>query len=211
MDADAGGLLAHPARRGSSPTLSDMEIVAFINYRRDDSAAEAKLIADALRRILPSESVFIDTGTIHPGDVWPERIRAALAASRCFLVVIGPAWLTAGTNEWGQRKIENDSDWVRLEIACALGDQRKTVVPVLVRGAKMPPDHALPNDVAPVTARQAVEIRRDYWDHDVALVTARVSPVASKAAVPLGSLVDSFWSDLSPDLQDALVPWIRDF
>lgn len=185
--------------------LGSMEVVAFVSYRRDDSAAEAKLIADALRRKLPSESVFIDTGSLHAGDAWPEHIRRALAASRFVLVVMGPTWLTAGTNEWGQRRIDGASDWVRLEVAGALRDSQKTVIPILIRGAKMPPDRALPNDVAPITERQPIEIRRDYWDHDVALVTARVSPAASSGvAAPPGSLVDSIWNALSPDLQDAI-------
>lgn len=82
-----------------------MGVTAFINYRRDDSAAEAKLIADDLRRVLPSESVFMDTGAIRPGEEWSDRIRAALAASRYVFVVIGPKWLTAGTDEWGQRRL----------------------------------------------------------------------------------------------------------
>jgi hypothetical protein len=180
-----------------------MEVIAFIIYRREDSAAEAKLIADALRRVIPSESVFMDTETIRSGEAWPDRTRAALSASRYVFVVMGPEWLTAGMNEWGQRKIDSDVDWVRLEIAGALEEPRKTVIPLLIRGAKMPPDHALPSDVAAVAARQAIEIRRDYWDHDVALVTARVSPAKGRE-VPPSPLVNPFWSDLSPDLQDAI-------
>lgn len=183
-----------------------MGVIAFINYRRDDSAAEAKLIAAAVRRVLRSESVFVDTETILSGEAWPDRIRTALTASRYVLVLIGPGWLTAGTNEWGQRKIDDESDWVRIEIAGALGDPRKTVIPILIRGAKMPPGDALPIDVAAVTTRQAIDIRRDYWDHDVALVTARVSPATGESmrVITPSSLVDPFWSDLSPDLQDAI-------
>jgi len=182
-----------------------MEVVAFINYRRDDAAAQAKLVADALRRKLPSESVFLDTAGIHAGEAWPDRIQAALAASRYVLVVMGPAWLTVGANEWGQRRIDSDTDWVRLEIADALRDPGKVVIPILVSGAKMPPAHALPIDIAPITTRQAIELRRDYWDHDVTLVTARVKSITGgDLAAPPGSLVASFWSDLSPDLQDAL-------
>ncbi len=183
-------------------------MTAFISYRRDDCAAEARLVADALRRVLPFESVFIDSGAIQSGETWPDRIGAVLADSTYVLVMIGPAWLTAGANEWGQRRIDNATDWVRREISSALNDRRKVVIPLLVRGARMPPAEALPSDVAAITTRQAIEIRRDYWDHDVSLVTARVFPNESaeirRAAAP-SPLVANFWDDLSPSLQDALV------
>ena len=67
----------------------------------------------------------MDTEAIRPGQEWPHRIRTALATSRYVFVIIGPIWLTAGMSEWGQRRIDNESDWVRLEIAAALGDPQK--------------------------------------------------------------------------------------
>ena len=149
----------------------------------------------------------MDTEAIRPGQEWPNRVRAALAASRYVFVIIGPTWLTAGMSEWGKRRIDNESDWVRLEIAAALGDPQKTVLPVLIRAAGMPPAHALPSDVAAVTTKQAVEIRRDYWDHDVGQVTAMVNATMEKDMVsvnPPAALVDGFWNELSPDLQDAI-------
>lgn len=101
------------------------------------------------------------------------------SGGRHVVVVIGPAWLTAGSNEWGQRRLDDEADWVRLEISSALSDSSKEVIPVLVDGAKMPPPTALPSDVAHLTSRQALEIRRDYWDHDVRLLLAKVCGDAS--------------------------------
>ena len=185
-----------------------MSHVVFINYRRDDSGAEAKLIADALRQTILPEAIFMDTKSINSGDTWPDRIRLALESSKYILVVIGPKWLKAGTNEWGQRRIDNQTDWVRQEISIALNDAKKTIIPLLVSGGQMPPPTALPNDVAAITLRQAIEIRRNYWDHDIKLLKERLSSGVPKNIVhfkPSNPLVESFWDSLSPSLQDAIV------
>jgi hypothetical protein len=177
----------------------------FINYRRDDSAAEARLVANDLRRVLPSESVFLDIEAIRPGEKWPERIRAALDLSQLVFVVIGPTWLTAGIDEWGRRRIDVESDWVRQEIATALGDSRKTVVALLVCGAKMPPTDALPDKVAGINTRQYIEIRRDFWEIDFGQVTNLVNTTFGVTMVdPPSAMFGKFWNELSPDLQDAL-------
>src|SRR5436305_13518887 len=99
----------------------------------------------------------------------------------------------------GATKIDDESDWVRLEIATALSDPLKTVIPILVRAAKMPPAHALPNDVAGVTAKQAIEVPRDHWDHHVALVTDVVNATRGTDMLrvdPTTPLLDTFWCDL---------------
>ena len=185
-----------------------MANVIFISYRRDDSGSEAKLIADALCKSLSPEAVFMDTASIDYGDTWPDRIRSALLESRYVLVVIGPDWLLAGMDEWGQRRIDNEADWVRQEISTALKDDNKTIIPLLVGNAKMPPSDVLPDDVAAITSKQAIEIRRDYWDHDIKLLTAKISPDIDTShltrAASSNPLINTFWNNLSPSLQDAL-------
>ncbi len=180
----------------------------FINYRRDDAASEAQRIASAVWGAgLPRDAVFMDMG-IEAGQTWPHRIQEALASSTYMVVVIGPRWLTAGCNEYGQRRIDEETDWVRREIATALTDPRKTVIPVLVDGLeKMPPASAVPKDLADLANRQALHIRRDYWEHDVALVLSRLGLPNERPKVNArveGSPVEPFWSTLSADLQKAI-------
>ncbi len=180
----------------------------FINYRRDDAASEAQRIASAVWGAgLPRDAVFMDMG-IEAGQTWPHRIQEALASSTYMVVVIGPRWLTAGCNEYGQRRIDEETDWVRREIATALTDPRKTVIPVLVDGLeKMPPASAVPKDLADLANRQALHIRRDYWEHDVALVLSRLGLPNERPkfnARVEGSPVEPFWSTLSADLQKAI-------
>lgn len=179
-----------------------MPETAFTNYRRDDSGPEAKLIADALSQSLSPDAVFMDTEAIDLGDQWPERIRSALAGSRYVIVVVGSKWLHAGMDEWGRRRIDNESDWVRQEIAYALKDGTKTIIPVLIGGAEMPP----PEDVAPVTSKQAIAIRRDYWDHDIKLLTTNMmSDAGIDQLANVNPLLKPLWPYVDDDLRQIQV------
>jgi TIR domain len=183
-----------------------MTEVAFINYRRDDAGPEARLIANALRQSLSPASVFMDTEGIDAGDEWPQRIRSALDRSRYVIVVVGPKWLHAGMDRWGRRRIDCENDWVRQEIVHALRDENKTVIPVLIGGAEMPPPEALPNDVAPVTSLQHIVLRRDYWDHDIKLLTARVAPYHEIDHLgEINPLLKPIWHHIDEDLRKIFV------
>ena len=60
-----------------------------------------------------------------------------------------------------------------LELEAALQDENKTIIPVLIRGGRVPPAEALPATLSAFTKLQSIELRRDYWDHDIKLLTAQ--------------------------------------
>ena len=183
-----------------------MSEAAFISYRRDDSGSEARLIANEIAQSLSLGSAFIDTHAIDIGDEWPERIRKALDGSRYVIVVVGLEWLHVGMDRWGRRRIDDEADWVRKEIVYALNDETKTIIPVLIGGAEMPPPEALPDDVAPIASKQAVEIRRDYWDHDIKLLTAKMIPKDGIAQLgDINPLLKPIWPHIDDELRQILV------
>jgi pterin-4a-carbinolamine dehydratase len=145
----------------------------FLSYRRDDASAEAINVRSALCRHFGDECTFMDTSSIDAGVRWTDVIKGALDTASTVIAVVGPAWLTAGQNEFGERRIDDPNDWVRQEIATALSSGKR-VVPVRVRGARFPPASALPDDLKPFAALHAIEIRRDYWDHDLQLLLAQL-------------------------------------
>lgn len=149
-----------------------MTPLVFLNYRRDDAGGEAIAISSALRKEFGDDSVFMDTSSLQAGTTWPEELQTALRGAETVLVVVGPDWLRAGSNEWGQRRIDREDDWVRQEIAMAL-NSNKRVIPVLVKGGQIPPSEVLPKDIETLPKRQAIELRRDYWDHDIKLLLAQ--------------------------------------
>ena len=107
----------------------------FISYRRDDAAGYAGRLEEALERRLGHGSVFRDVLDIQPGEDFVQAIRARLHGAKTVLVLIGPRW--AGTDAAGQRRIDDEQDFVRLEVTVAL-DSGAQVVPVLLPGADMP-------------------------------------------------------------------------
>jgi pterin-4a-carbinolamine dehydratase len=144
----------------------------FVSYRRDDAASEAGRIADALRLHLGHDAVFMDTSSIVAGTRWPDALRAAVDTARTVVLVIGPEWVRVA-DEWGRRRIDQEDDWVREEVQFSLA-RGKHLVPVLVRGADLPPKTALPEDIGPLDECHYLEIRRDFWDHDVKLLLAQL-------------------------------------
>jgi pterin-4a-carbinolamine dehydratase len=147
-----------------------MENWVFISYRRDDSGPEARSIRDAVANEFGREGVFFDTDT-RLGEAWPVEIQNALQHCTVVLAIIGPKWLS--TDEWGLRGIDSESDWVRLELASSLA-QKKRVLPIYVSEARRPPASVLPEVLRALVERQDIEIRRDFWDHDLRLVLAQL-------------------------------------
>lgn len=175
----------------------------FISYRRDDAASDAARIAQALRDTLGKDDVFFDTSSIRAGAKWPDEIRQALAEASIVIVVIGPKWLTAGADEWGCRRIDQESDWVRNEVRIALADPGKTLIPVLVDNAKLPPPQALPACIGMLSEAQKIDIRRDYWESDMVHFIHQVRPTSCGLPSPAPEAIESTWDKMTPDLQDA--------
>jgi pterin-4a-carbinolamine dehydratase len=166
-----------------------MSYQTFINYRRLDTEAEAGRLLTTLETAIGGASTFLDTTALSAGTRWPDEIRDTLAATDNVLVLIGPDWLRAGADEFGQRRIDLSSDWVRLEIETAL-DLGKRIIPLLVRDGKMPPPEVLPPSIRPLTSIQFLEIRAAYWDHDVKLLIQQldarpnIEPIDERAWEP---------------------------
>lgn len=93
--------------------------LVFISYRRVDSSAASRWLAQTIARTFGTQSVFIDTESIRMGDAWPDRIDAALTSATVLVPVIGPSWLRIA-DDVGRRRLDKEDDWVRNEIRHAL-------------------------------------------------------------------------------------------
>ena len=78
----------------------------------------------------------MDVADISPGLDFRQATDDNVASCGVLLAVIGPQWVTA-TDRSGKRRIDDDSDFVRLKTALALA-RKIPVIPVLVHGATMP-------------------------------------------------------------------------
>jgi hypothetical protein len=141
----------------------------FICYRRDDAEGYAGRIADRLNVRFPRR-VFRDVEGISPGADFTRVIQDTVGRSHVLIAIIGKDWLTI-TDDAKRRRLDLADDFVRNEIATAL-NRNITVIPVLVRGAKMPSREQLPPDLAPLSRRNALEVTETDFDHDVQRLVA---------------------------------------
>ncbi len=105
----------------------------------------------------------MDVDSIQPGRAFAESIRRSILESDVVLAVIGKNW--SGRDDKGNRRIDARDDFVRLEIAAAL-ENNKRVIPVLVDGARPPRREELPGDLAPLAAFNAIELTHSRWRYD---------------------------------------------
>jgi hypothetical protein len=137
----------------------------FISYRREDARGYAGRLQGDLSRRYTNEAVFRDI-EIPPGVDFAEHIYGLIDHCNVVLVMIGNGWLDARDKE-GARRLDKDSDWVRLEIERALARSDVEVIPVLVDGARLPPREELPATLAPLRRLNAFELSDRRWDYDV--------------------------------------------
>ena len=152
----------------------------FISYRREDAAGYAGRLCDRLNQSLGGDQVFMDVEDIGAGQDFPRVIEDRIAGCRTVLAVIGPRWLeTLRARAAGQ-------DFVREEIASALR-RGVAVVPVLVGGAAMPPEASLPEEIATLSRREALQLHDDQFDSGVERL------LQSLNALPGGVVWDGEW------------------
>jgi hypothetical protein len=147
----------------------------FLSYRRSDSAGESGRLSDDLVARFGEQRVFMDVDAIKPGRDFRKAIHENVGACTVLLAMIGPTWLEAqGTG--GGRRLDSENDYVRLEIATAL-KRDIAVVPVLIRGARMPKADQLPEDLRELAYRNSVELTHARWKSDVQVLAAAIAPL----------------------------------
>ncbi|HEV2238645.1 MAG TPA: toll/interleukin-1 receptor domain-containing protein, partial [Ktedonobacterales bacterium] len=143
----------------------------FISYRRDDSAATADYLYQALQKLYTPRGVFRDVASIPFGSDFATQLRDTLSQCDVILVLIGRGWLDA-RDEQGNRRLDQPNDPVREEVALALSSDA-LVIPVLLDDMPMPAATALPGDLAPLVRRQAATLHSDERRaHDAGVIVA---------------------------------------
>jgi hypothetical protein len=151
----------------------------FVNYRRSDAEGESGRLFDDLADRFGAESVFMDVAAIEPGRDFRKAIDQSVAACSVLLAVMGREWLEAKDGA-GSRRLNDPNDFVRIELASALR-RDIPVIPVLVRGAKMPLAEQLPDDLKELAYRNAVELTHARWKSDVQVLIHALGPYVEVA------------------------------
>jgi TIR domain len=138
----------------------------FINYRRHDSSASAGRLTDRLVDRFGRDQVFFDVDAIPVGVDFVDYLSEQVARTCAMLIIIGQHWLNSA-DDTGRLRLENPNDFVRVEIEAALA-RDITIIPVLVDEAKLPRRDLLPKSLQPLVNRQAIAIRHETFNSDIA-------------------------------------------
>jgi hypothetical protein len=111
----------------------------FINYRRhDERIAFVRTLYARLAARFGENTVFLDSATIGHGRRYPNQLRRHLGRADVVVVVVHAGWA---------KELKTDgADWVHNEIRWALA-AGKTIIPLLLDGAKMPRASELPRTI----------------------------------------------------------------
>jgi len=151
----------------------------FISYRRTDSAAYAGRLFDRLRQHFGDAEVFMDLEGIEPGAEFGKVIAEKARAAEVLIALIGRNWLTLA-NAGSSRRLDDPNDLVVREIETAL-EAKRLVIPVLAGNTPMPARTELPERIAALAERNAIELSDQRFHADVdrlIQVIERGSPAA---------------------------------
>jgi TonB family protein len=159
--------------------------VIAISYRRQDSLPVAGRLYDKLQGEFGKGNVFMDFDSIPYGVDFRQHIREMLDHSKVLVALIGPDWFGRGKKR--TRRIDDPSDFIRLEIAYAF-ERKIPVIPVLLGNTKMPTTEELPTDIQDLAFRNAItlDLGLDFHHHADRLVGGinRLLIESSRATTP---------------------------
>lgn len=148
----------------------------FVCYRREDAAASAGRVFDRLVSRFGRRNVFMDIDTVRPGQDFAARVEDFVAGCDSLVAIVGPDWLRSDVA--GTRRIDDPTDYVRLEIEAALARDTQ-VIPVLVGGAGGTAGGRAAGPIAAFSGRQAIEVTESRFDYDSGRLVEAIEGVGS--------------------------------
>lgn len=157
----------------------------FISYRRDDSAGHAGRVHDRLTAEFGRDLLFMDVDAIPLGSNFSKILSEEVGKCDALLAVIGPTWLDV-RDEAGQRRLDDPTDFVRVEIAAAL--QRDIpVIPILLEGTRIPKAGQLPENLKELAQRNGLDVRHVSFHADMDKLIQFLRSRSGAAAPPASS------------------------
>ncbi|MFZ1218742.1 MAG: toll/interleukin-1 receptor domain-containing protein, partial [Chthoniobacterales bacterium] len=150
------------------------------------SSPVAGRLYDRLQAEFGKGSVFMDFDSIPYGVDFREHIKQTLQRAKVVVAIIGPEW--CGGREPANRRIDDPTDFVRLEVASAL-ENGIPIIPVLINNTPMPEAKNLPPELEGLAFRNglALDTGIDFHHHADRLIAGIhrvVDPPAPPAPPP---------------------------
>ena len=136
-----------------------------ISYRRQDSSPVAGRLYDRLQAEFGKGTVFMDFDSIPYGVDFREHIKQTLQRAKVVVAIIGPEWV-GSAKDLSNRRIDDPTDFVRLEVASAL-ENGIPIIPVLINNTPMPEAKNLPPELEGLAFRNglALDTGIDFHHH----------------------------------------------
>jgi hypothetical protein len=157
-----------------------MAAKVFISYRRGDIAGAAGRVSDRLAQEFGRDSLFMDVDSIPLGINFVKALDDEVAKCDVLLAIIGRDWLDARDKD-GQRRVDNQHDYVRIEVAAALR-RDIPVIPILVDGAQVPKADQLPDNLKDLALRNGLDVRHASFHPDMDKLIRFLKERASRKA-----------------------------
>jgi sugar lactone lactonase YvrE len=169
------------ATEGSSPAarIEPSPPRVFVSYNRYEAGGHSQLLARSLREAFGLQQVFLDVTSIQGGDDFARVIHERLDESDVVVAVIGRSWARQRFGRWLRDLGRDERDWIAVELVYARSIG-KPIVPVTVGGAQMQGARWLPTSLRFLSTVQALPLRDDSWDGDVAKLKDRLETVAAQ-------------------------------
>jgi hypothetical protein len=124
----------------------------------------------------------MDVDSIRIGEEYENPIQKALDSCEVALVLIGSDWV-GPTGVGDKRRIDEEDDWVRREVAAALSRRDVKVIPILVEGTTMPSRQELPPNVARIAKIEACELSNRRWKFDFERLCKSMQDIRGEGAI----------------------------
>ena len=154
----------------------------FICYRREGAGYVGRLFYDRLVQVFGSDQIFMDVDKIAAGQPFGPIIEQKIFDSKVFLCLIDTDWLTCEDKN-DVRRLDDEKDFVRQEIAFAL-KSHSYVIPILLQNVEMPRGDQLPSDLDQLSGLNAVTIRHEGFNSDMANLIESIQKEMSKSCAP---------------------------
>lgn len=129
----------------------------FISYRREDGLMHARFLSEKLTN--SGCRVFFDQKDIHPGNDFDLTIKKHLEECNDVILIVTKSYFGMKDSNH-QLRIQQDSDWVRKEIALALS-HHKNIIPLLFNDTQYPKASEIPNDIQAVLKKHYIRTFND--------------------------------------------------